>query len=242
MQMTRGNGDRPAIVLVHGTWADGTSWQEVIPLLQRAGYPVVAVQNALTSFADDVANTRRVIDAQPGPVVVAAHSYGGAVVTAAAAGRPNVRALVYVAAFAPEAGEVFSALLGRLGDSDLIATLVPDAAGALYIDPARFHDVFAGDLPAEQASVLAATQKPIAGAILGASVDDTPAWQTIPSWYLVAQEDRVIKPELQRFMAQRMGARTSEIKASHVVYISHPTEVARLIEEAVGSATGAAAR
>jgi pimeloyl-ACP methyl ester carboxylesterase len=240
MQMTLGDGDRPTIVLVHGAWADGSGWQGVIPLLQRAGYHVVAVQNALTSFADDVATTARVIDAQPGPVVVVAHSYGGAVTTAAAAGRPNVRALVYVAAFAPDTGEAFAALLGKFGDSDIIAALVPDAAGALYIDPAKFHDVFAGDLSAEQASVMAATQKPWAGAILGASVD-TPAWRTIPSWYLVAQEDRAIKPELQRFMAGRMGARTSEIKASHLPYISHPTEVAGLIEEATRSVTSAAA-
>jgi pimeloyl-ACP methyl ester carboxylesterase len=241
MPTSRGNGDRPAIVLVHGAWADGTSWQGVIPPLQRDGYHVVAVQNPLTSFADDVATTRRVIDAQPGPVVVVAHSYGGAVATAAAAGRPNVRALVYVAAFAPDAGEAFSALLGRFGDSDVIGALVPDAAGAFYIDPARFHDVFAGDLPAEQASVMAATQKPLAGAIFGASVDDAPAWRTIPSWYLVTRADRSVKPELQRFMAQRMGARASEIDASHVAYVSHPTEVARLIEEAAGSVAGAAA-
>lgn len=241
MQMTQGNGDRPAIVLVHGAWADGLSWQGVIPLLQRDGYHVVAVQNPLNSFAEDVATTRRVIDAQPGPVVVAAHSYGGAVTTAAAAGRPNVRALVYIAAFGPDAGEAFSALLGRFGDADIIGALVPDAAGALYIDPARFHEVFAGDLPAEQANVMAAAQKPFASAIFGASVGDTPAWRTIPSWYLVTQQDRAIKPELQRFMGQRMGARTSEIAASHVVYISHPTEVARLIEEAVASVAGAAA-
>lgn len=181
------------------------------------------------------------IDTQSGPVVVAAHSYGGAVATAAAAGRQNVRALVYLAAFAPDAGETFSDLLGRFGESDAIAALVPDAGGFLSIDPARFPDVFAGDLPAEQAQVMAAAQKPLTGAIFGASIGDAPAWRTIPSWYVVAQQDRVIKPELERFMAQRMGARTSEIESSHVVYISHASEVARLIEEVAGSVAGAAA-
>lgn len=241
MQTTRGNGERPTVVLVHGSWADALSWQGVIPLLQRDGYHVVAVENPLTSFADDVASTRRVIDAQPGPVVVAAHSYGGAVITAAAAGRPNVRALVYVAAFAPEEGELFSTLLGRFGDSDIIAAIAPDAAGAFYIDPARFNEVFADDLPAEQASVMAATQKPFAGSIFGASIDGAPAWRTIPSWYVVARNDRVIKPELQRFMAQRMGARTSELDSSHVAYVSHPNEVARLIDEVASSVAGAVA-
>jgi pimeloyl-ACP methyl ester carboxylesterase len=241
METTRGNGERPTVVLVHGAWADALSWQGVIPILQREGYRVVAVENPLTSFADDVATTRRVIDAQPGPVVVAAHSYGGAVITAAAAGRPNVRVLVYVAAFAPEEGELFSTLLGRFGDSDVIATLAPDAAGAFYIDPAKFNEVFAGDLPAEQASVMGATQKPLAGSIFGASVDGTPAWRTIPSWYVVARNDRVIKPELERFMAERMGARTSELDASHVAYVSHPTEIARLIDEAASSVAGTVA-
>jgi pimeloyl-ACP methyl ester carboxylesterase len=241
MEMTRGNGDRPTIVLVHGAWADALSWQGVIPLLQREGYRVVAVENALTSFADDVATTRRLIDAQPGPVVVAAHSYGGAVTTAAAAGRPNVRALVYITAFAPDEGEPFSALLGRFGDSDVIATLAPDAAGAFYIDPTKFNEVFAGGLQAEQASVMGAVQKPLAGAIFGASVEGAPAWRTIPSWYVVARNDRVIKPELQRFMAERMGARMSEVDSSHVAYVSHPNEIARLIDEVASSVAGAVA-
>ncbi|HEX6533558.1 MAG TPA: alpha/beta hydrolase [Gemmatimonadaceae bacterium] len=239
MHTTREDGERPTIVLVHGAWADGSSWEGVIRPLQQAGYHVIAVQNPLTSFADDVATTQRVIDAQPGPVVVVAHSYGGAVITAAA-GRPNVRALVYIAGFAPDAREPFQALLSRFGDSDVIAALVPDAAGALYIDTTKFHEVFCADLPAEQANVLAATQKPLAGSIFGASID-TPAWKTIPSWYLVTQEDRVIKPELQRFMTQRMGARASEIRSSHVAYISHPTEVARLVEEVAGGVMETAA-
>ncbi len=235
MESTRGNAGRPTVVLVHGAWADALSWQGVIPLLQREGYRVVAVENALTSFADDVATTRRMIDAQTGPVVVVAHSYGGAVTTAAAAGRPNVRALVYITAFAPDEGEVFGALLGRFGDSDINAAIAPDAAGSFYIDPAKFNDVFAGDLPTEQARVMAATQKPFAGAIFGASIEGAPAWRTIPSWYVVARNDRTIKPELQRFMAERMGARTSELDSSHVAYISHPADVARLIDEVASS-------
>jgi pimeloyl-ACP methyl ester carboxylesterase len=191
--------------------------------------------------ADERAHARVIVKAAANPPVVAAHSYGGAVITAAAAGRPNVRALVYVTAFAPDEGEVFAALLGRFGDSDINTAIAPDAAGAFYIDLAKFNEVFAGDLPAEQASVMAAAQKPFAGSIFGASVEGAPAWKSIPSWYVVARNDRVIKPELQRFMAERMGARTSEVDSSHVAYVSHPNEIARLIDEAASSVAGAVA-
>jgi len=194
----------------------------------------IAVQNPLTSLPDDVATTKRVIDAQEGPVVVVGHSYGGAVITGAAAGNPHVKALVYVAAFAPDSGEKPSELLERYGPTPLDAALVPDAAGFLYIDRAKFHDILAKDVSLAEARVMAATQKPIAGAAFGGSVD-TPAWKTIPSWYLVAQEDQAIKPELQRFMANRMGAHTTEIKSSHAPFISHPKAVAKLIREAASA-------
>ena len=218
------------IVLVHGAFADATSWQHVIPILERDGYNVIAVQNALASLAGDVETTKRVIDAQTGPVVVVGHSYGGAVITGAAAGNSNVKALVYIAAFAPEPGEA----IGAYGDqypAPLNATLKPDAAGFLYIDRARFREVFCADVPATEASVMAATQKPVIGSAFGAAVDQA-AWKTIPSWYLVTQDDRAINPDLERFYAKRIGAKTSEIKSSHVPFISHPAEVARLIEQA----------
>ncbi|HKI01134.1 MAG TPA: alpha/beta hydrolase [Thermoanaerobaculia bacterium] len=224
---------KPTIVLVHGAFADGTGWQHVIPLLERDGYTVIAVQNPLASLAGDVETTKRVLDAQEGPVVAVGHSYGGAVITGAAAGSANVKALVYIAAFAPDAGEPIGAYNEKY-PSELGTALKPDAAGFIYIDRARFRDLFARDVSAKEASVMAAAQKPIIGSAFGSSVEQA-AWKTIPSWYLVAQEDRAINPELERFYAKRMGAKTTEIKASHVPFISHPAEVARLIEQAASA-------
>jgi len=224
---------KPTIVLVHGAFADGSSWQRVIPILQRDGYNVIAVQNPLTSLAADVETTKRVVDAQTGPVVLVGHSYGGAVITAAAAGSSNVKSLVYIAAFAPEVGEA----IGAFGDkypAPLGAALKPDKGGFLYIDTAQFHSVFGADLPVAETRVMAATQKPIIGNVFGATVDQA-TWKAIPSWYLVAQDDRAINPDLERFYAKRMNARTTEIKSSHVPFISHPADVARLIEQAASA-------
>ena len=226
---------KPSIVLVHGAFADATSWQHVIPLLERDGYTVTAVQNALTSLPDDIATTKRVIDAQKGAVVVVGHSYGGNVITGAAADNPQVKALVYIAAYAPDAGETISELNAQYAAPFLSTSVVPDAAGFLYISREKFHEVFAKDVSAAEARVMAATQKPINSASFDQSVNHV-AWKTIPSWYLVAQEDQAINPELERFMAQRMGAKTSEIKASHVSFISRPNEVAELIEAAATAA------
>ena len=228
------NAAKPTIVLVHGAFADATSWQHVIPILERDGYNVIAVQNALASLAGDVETTKRVIDAQTGPVVVVGHSYGGAVITGAAAENANVKALVYIAAFAPEPGEVIT-VFGEKYPVPLDHALKPDTAGFVYIDRAQFHDVFAKDVPAMEASVMAATQKPIKGSAFGESVPQA-AWKTIPSWYIVAQEDQALNPNLQRFFAKRIGAKTTEIKSSHVPFISHPAEVARLIEQAAMAA------
>ena len=225
---------KPTVVLVHGAFADGSSWSRVIPMLERDGYTVIAVQNPLTSLAADVETTKRVIDAQTGPVIAVGHSYGGAVITAAAAGNPNVKALVYIAAFAPEPGEP----VGAFGDKypvALGAALRPDAAGFLYIDRAKFHEVFAADVPAAEARIMAATQKPLAGSAFGATVDKA-AWKTVPSWYLVTQDDRAINPELERFYAKRMGAKVTEVKSSHVPFLSHPQTVVRIIEQAVAGA------
>src|SRR3989449_4321052 len=224
---------KPTIVLVHGAFADGSSWQRVIPILQRDGYTVIAVQNPLTSLAADVETTKRVVDAQTGSVVLVGHSYGGAVITAAAAGSSNVKSLVYIAAFAPEVGEA----IGAFGDkypAPLGAALRPDKAGFLYVDAAQFHTVFAADLPEVETRVFAATQKPIIGSVFGAAPDQA-AWKTIPSWYLVSQDDRAINPDLERFYAKRMGAKTTEVKSRHVPFLSHPADVARLIEQAASA-------
>jgi pimeloyl-ACP methyl ester carboxylesterase len=224
------SANRPTIVLVHGAFADGTGWQRVIPILQRDGYEVIAVQNPLASLAGDIETTKRVIDALKGPVVLVGHSYGGAVITGAAAGSPNVKALVYLAAFAPDDGEPVGAF-GEKYPVDLSSALRPDSAGFLYVDRARFRELFCADLPATDARVAAAAQKPVHNSVFGASVP-TAAWKTIPSWYLVSQDDHAINPDLERFYAKRMNAKTSEVKASHVAFISHPDVVTKLIEQA----------
>jgi pimeloyl-ACP methyl ester carboxylesterase len=223
---------RPRVVLVHGAWADGTGWQHIIPLLEEEGYPVIAVQNPLSSIADDVATTKRVIDAESllGPVIVVGHSYGGVTMSGAAAGNPNVKALVYLAAFAPDAGEVAARFLPDY-PSLLGTALVPDAADYLYVDRAKFREVFAGDVDRTEARVMAAAQKPVNSHIFGETLEAA-AWRTIPSWYLVSKKDNTINPDLQRFYAQRMGATTKEISASHVAFISRPKEVVKFIEKA----------
>jgi pimeloyl-ACP methyl ester carboxylesterase len=223
--------ERPTIVLVHGAFADALGWQELIPILQERRYSVVAVENTLTGLDADIATTKRLIEAQKGPVIVVGHSYGGAVISGATAGNPNVKALVFVAAFAPEANEPIGALQGNYPPTLLGSALVPDAAGFLYVDPAKFRDAFAQDLPLRLTRVAAATQKPIIGTVFGASTSQA-AWHTIPSWYMVATEDHAINPDLERFYAKRMNAHTTEVRSSHVMFISHPADVAKVIEEA----------
>ncbi|HEY6146101.1 MAG TPA: alpha/beta hydrolase [Thermoanaerobaculia bacterium] len=225
---------KPTVVLVHGAFADSLGWQRVIPILQRDGYQVLAVENPLASLAGDVETTKRFVDGVKSPVVLVGHSYGGAVITGAAAGSSNVKALVYLAAFAPEGGEPVGAF-GEKYPVGLNTALQPDSAGFLYVDRGRFRQLFCADVPASDASVAAATQKPIHNSAFGASVP-VAAWKTIPSWYLVSQDDHAINPELERFYAKRMNARTSEVKASHVAFISHPDVVAKLIEQAAAAA------
>jgi pimeloyl-ACP methyl ester carboxylesterase len=222
---------KPMIVLVHGAFADASAWKKVIPILQGDGYMVTAVQLPLSSLSDDVAATQRVLHGQTGPVVLVGHSWGGAVITAAAAGNKHVKSLVYVAAFAPEAGEVVTASAASYPAPELNAVLRPDEAGFVYIDRARFHDTFARDLPEADTRIMAATQKPINGKSFGETVPAA-AWKTIPSWYIVSTEDHAINPDLERYYAKRIGATTIEIKASHVPFLSHPKEVARVIEAA----------
>ena len=223
---------KPTIVLVHGAFADGSGWSKVILRLAKAGYTAIAVQNPLSTLPEDVATTKRVVDSVKGPVVLVGHSYGGAVITGAGIGSPNVKSLVYIAAFAPDAGEKIVELHGKFGPAPLGSALIPDGAGFLTIDRAKFHEVFAADVTKDEALVMAAAQKPFAGAAFAGSLD-TPAWKTIPSWYMVSREDEAILPELQRFMAKRMGAKSIvEVKASHVSYISQPDAVVKLIEAA----------
>jgi pimeloyl-ACP methyl ester carboxylesterase len=234
--MKNRDNSKISVVLVHGAFADASSWRKVIPLLEKDGFTVTAVQIPLNSLADDVATTKRVIDAQKDDVILVGHSYGGAVITDAAAGNTKVKGLVYVAAFAPDEGEALGGLIERFSPSPLGTALVPDSAGFLYIDRTKFLNVFANDLPKDEAALLAATQKPIAGAIFGEGVKAA-AWKTIPSWYVVSTQDNAINPDLERFMAKRIGAQTKEIKASHVSFISNPAEVAKLVEAAAAAAT-----
>src|SRR5713101_1403420 len=213
---------KPTIVLVHGAWADASGWYDV----------TLALQDSLFSYAKDIETTKRVLDAQQGPIVVVGHSYGGAVITAAAVGNPNVKSLVYVAAFAPDSNEAIGALLQRYPDLGLGKALAPDAAGFLYIDVAKYPEVFATGLPPTQARAFATAQKPIAGSALAEPLAIAPAWKTVPSWYVVATQDRAINPELERFMAKRMNARVTELPAGHLVFISRPQDIARIIESA----------
>ncbi len=230
---------RPSIVLVHGAFADGSAWADVVSQLMRKGYTATAVQNSLFSFEQDVATTKRIIEAQRGPVVVVGHSYGGAVITAAAAGNANVKALVYVTAFTPNSGERIGELYEKLGKPTLPNTFVRDAGGFLTIDRAKFHDGFANDLSSERADVLASVQKPIFEGALGGAISGEPAWKTIASWFLVCSSDRAISVELQRYMAKRIGATVVEIDASHVPFFSRPTDVASIIEQAAAAASKA---
>lgn len=225
---------KKSVILVHGAFADATGWQKVIPLLEKEGLAVTAVQLPLKSLADDVATTKRLLDSQPGDVILVGHSYGGAVITEAGAGNPKVKGLVYVAAFAPDVDEALNGLIERFSPSPLGTAVVPDSGGFLFIDRTKFQSVFANDLPKEEASLLAATQKPLAAAIFGEPVKAA-AWKSIPSWYVVSTQDNSINPDLERFMAKRMGAKTKELKASHVSFISNPSEIAKVIESAAAS-------
>jgi pimeloyl-ACP methyl ester carboxylesterase len=227
---------KPAIVLVHGAFADGSSWAKVIPLLEKDGYYVTAVQIPLTSYADDVATTKRVIDAQTGPVVVVGHSYGGAVITQAAANNGNVKALVYVEAFAPDVGETIAAAGAKYPAPPLGPALKPDAAGFLWVDRAKFRDVFCHDVPAAEARIAAATQKPIVAASFEAAPTDA-AWKSVPSWFIVSTQDKAINPELMRAQANRAHGTLTEGTWSHVPFLSQPRVVVKVIEDAAKHAS-----
>ena len=229
------NPNNPNIVLVHGAWADGSSWSKVIPLLQEKGYNVTAVQIPLTSLADDVAVTNRVLAMQNGPTILVGHSYGGVVITAAGANASSVVGLVYISAYAPDEGEVLSELNGRMPAVSGQANIHPDAEGFLWIDPKAFPESFAQDVDPVQARVMAAVQKPLSASIFGDKITKA-AWKSKPSWYLVSENDRMINPDLERFMAKRIGAKeVVSIPASHASLVSHPNEVAKLITDAANA-------
>jgi len=216
------------IVLVHGAFADGSSWAKIIPLLEGKGYHVTAVQNPLTSLAEDVAATKRAIALQTGPVLLVGHSYGGVVISEAG-NDAQVAGLVYVAAAAPEAGQSF-ADMAQAGPPPLgTHAFKPDAAGFLSLTPEGAQHDFAQDLPAAESALIYATQGPWAAAKDKIS---TPAWKVKPSWYIVASEDHMISPDLERTLAKRMDATTLVLKSSHVPMLSQPAKVAAFISEA----------
>ena len=223
-----------SVVLVHGGFVDGSGWQGVYDLLSQDGYHVSVVQNPTISLEGDVAATREVIDAQDGPVVLVGHSYGGAVITEAGT-HPNVAALVYISAFAPDAGESVNTLIADPPPGAPVPPILPPRDGFLFLDRDKFHASFAADLPAGLAAFMADSQVPWGLDGPGQPVTD-PAWRTKPSWYLVTTEDRMIPPPAQRTMAGRIGATQSEVTASHSVYVSQPATVATVIAQAAAGA------
>ena len=230
---------KPTIVLVHGGWADSSSWNAVTQRLQNDGYTVIAAANPLRNFQTDAAYLSSVLATISGPIVLVGHSVGGVLITNAATGNPNVKALVYVAAFAPDQGETVGQLLvmnpgSQAAPPNLTFRPYPNGVD-VYITPSAFHSVFCADLPATTAAVMAANQRPIDAAALG-EPSGVPAWKTIPSWYLVASNDQAIPPATERFMAKRAGATTVEIPSSHVAMISHPAVVTDLILSAAHAA------
>lgn len=233
--------EKPTVVLVHGAFADASSWNGVVKILEKDGYPVVAAANPLRSVKGDGAAVSALLAGIKSPVVLVGHSYGGNVISEAANDRANVKALVYVSAFAPEAGETVAGLAGKFPGSTLGPTLAAPVALAdggkdLYIQQDKFHDQFAADVPAAQAALMAATQRPVTEAALNEQ-SGAPAWKHIPSWYIYGDKDKNIPPQAMAFMAKRAEAKVVKVVkgASHVVMVSNPEPVARLIEKAAAA-------
>lgn len=221
------------VVLVHGGFVDGSGWQAVYNLLRERGYDVGVVQNPTLSLEGDAEATRQVIDAQDGPVVLVGHSYGGAVITEAG-NHDNVAALVYIAAFAPDAGESVNTLIGTFPQDGPQPPILPPRNGFLFLDREKFHASFAADVPAELAAFMADAQVPWGLDALGGSITQA-AWKSKPSWYLVATDDHMIPPSAQRTMSGRSGATVVEAAGSHAIYVSQPDAVVSLIEQAAGT-------
>jgi pimeloyl-ACP methyl ester carboxylesterase len=232
---------RPNIVLVHGAWADGSCWSGVIERLQADGFQVRAPQFPLSSLADDVARLRQVLEFQDGPTIVVGHSYGGQIITALGSDAPNVLGLVYIAAFGLDEGESLGALLSQGPVTPALAHLFTDSRGYGWLSEDDFVNHFAGDLDPTQARVLYAVQQPLASSAF-TDVMGVPAWKSLPSWFLVAENDEALPPEAERQFAQRMGATTVEVPSSHVAMVSHPQEVADLVKAAVETCAAAPVR
>ena len=233
----------PTIVFVHGGWADSSGWNQEITNLERLGYPVIAPANPLRDLASDSAYIRSVLQTISGPIVLVAHSYGGSVITNAAVGVPNVKALVFIAAFAPDKGESLAQLVtmnpgSQIGPTTLDFRPYPLPGGGtgidLYIKKSAFHDAFAADLPLQMTDQMQATQRPFSNEAFQ-SPSGEPAWKTIPSWYMVARQDHALPPATERFMAQRAHAATVEVDSSHVAMISQPEATTRLVLDAADS-------
>jgi pimeloyl-ACP methyl ester carboxylesterase len=218
----------PNIVIVHGAWADGSSWSAVIERLQSDGYNVTAPQFPETSLADDVARLRHVLELQDGPTLVAGHSYGGQIMTALGSDTPNVVGLVYIAAFGLDEGESIGALLQQGPPTPALANLVIDDQGFAWIPEDDFVNHFAADVDPVKAKVMYAVQQPLAASTLD-DVMGVPAWRSLPTWFLVADGDQAIPPDAERQFAERMGATTIEVPSNHVAMVSHPDDVVELI-------------
>jgi len=221
----------PNIVLVHGAWADGSCWSGVIESLQSEGYAVTAPQFSLTALGDDVARLRQVVARQAGPTIVAGHSYGGQIITALAAETQNIVGLVYVAAFAIDQGESLGGLLAQGPVPPALVNQMVDEQGYVWLSEDDFTSHFAADVDAARARVMFAVQQPLHASAFE-DVMGAPAWRSLPTWYSVSTRDEAIPPDAERMFAQRMEASTVEVGASHVAMVSHPVEVARLIQTA----------
>jgi pimeloyl-ACP methyl ester carboxylesterase len=219
------------IVLVHGAWADGSSWSAVIERLQADGYTVTAPQFPLATLADDVGRLRQVLARQSGPTLVVGHSYGGQIMTALGTDAPNVVGLVYIAAFGLDEGESIGALLDQQPPGPALAHLDIDQQGFAWLPQDDFVNFFAADVNPVRAKVMNAVQQPLAGSALGEEMS-IPAWKSLPTWYLVAGEDQAIPPDAERLFAQRMGATTVEVATNHVAMVSHPDDVAQFVKTA----------
>lgn len=235
------SGTRPNVVLAHGAWADASSWDEVAALLLQVGYPVTAAAIPLTALADDVARVQSVLAQQTGPTILVGHSIGGAVISGAGYNQPNVKALVYISAFAPDQGESLGQLASGFPSEPGTAvgtSLVPDNQGFFYIQRDAYLKYFAPDVYPPFARIKAAGQRPVAASYLG-DVAGPAAWRTLPSWFLVSTNDLMINPDLQRFEATRMGAKVLQVASSHASPLSHPLQVVQLIIQAARAAASA---
>ena len=238
MQTTSATEDRVNnIVLVHGAFADGSGWLRLYKLLKADGYNVSVVGNPNTGLDDDAAATKRVIDRQDGPCILVGHSYGGAIITVAGS-HPKVAGLVYVSAFAPDKGDTLGALLSVYPPDPLTGIDAPED-GFVWYNVAKYHSGFCADIPEDEAAFMADAQVPVAASAFG-YVFGEPAWRSKPTWYIVASEDHTIQPALEHFMGQRTGGKVSEVKGSHLIFISHPDKVAAVVEDAAVNALVAA--